>query len=347
MQDAFAKALEVWPAQGLPAAPAAWPTTVARRRAVDLLRRRATGPVYTDAADMAATESAVGAHRPRRRSASRRSPATDVHLLPSGDRRTGADGARAATLGGLSTRRSRAPSSCREVDRWPSGCAGQAQDPRAGILPIPAGTRASARRPHAVLASSIRLQRGLRQHRGRAHLRAHRLREASSPPQWLGGLLPEEPEAQGPAGAALLHDARRTTRLDVLGDARAARGAGSVSRWQPGMIAEGLRVLAGAPATHRAVPAAGPIAALHAEAERADAADGVIVVLYAGLLGEAAWTCGRAERGCRRGDGARSGAWPGLDQRLIEAARSLAITSCRRRARPLARLGRRSQAAAS
>ena len=57
MQDAFAKALEVWPAQGLPAAPAAWLTTVARRRAVDLLRRRATGPVYTDEPpDMAAPE---------------------------------------------------------------------------------------------------------------------------------------------------------------------------------------------------------------------------------------------------------------------------------------------------
>src|ERR1700742_4338203 len=48
MQDAFAKALEVWPAQGLPAAPAPWLTTVARRRAIDLLRRRATGPLYSD-----------------------------------------------------------------------------------------------------------------------------------------------------------------------------------------------------------------------------------------------------------------------------------------------------------
>src|SRR4051812_1572211 len=57
MQDAFAKALEIWPAQGLPAAPAAWLATVARRRAVDLLRRRATGPVYTDEPpDLAAPE---------------------------------------------------------------------------------------------------------------------------------------------------------------------------------------------------------------------------------------------------------------------------------------------------
>jgi RNA polymerase sigma-70 factor (ECF subfamily) len=38
-QDAFAQALMTWPESGLPARPAAWLTTVARRRALDLLRR--------------------------------------------------------------------------------------------------------------------------------------------------------------------------------------------------------------------------------------------------------------------------------------------------------------------
>ena len=61
MQDAFTKALEVWPAQGLPASPAAWLTTVARCRALKLLRRRATGPLYTDEPpDMAAPEPEAG-----------------------------------------------------------------------------------------------------------------------------------------------------------------------------------------------------------------------------------------------------------------------------------------------
>ncbi len=48
LQDAYAKAIELWPAQGLPATPAAWLTTVAQRRALDLLRRRHSGPLYTD-----------------------------------------------------------------------------------------------------------------------------------------------------------------------------------------------------------------------------------------------------------------------------------------------------------
>src|SRR5579863_7198410 len=57
LQDAFAKAIEVWPQQGLPEQPAAWLTTVAQHRAVDLIRRRNTGPLYTDEPpDVAAQE---------------------------------------------------------------------------------------------------------------------------------------------------------------------------------------------------------------------------------------------------------------------------------------------------
>ncbi|MDT4959298.1 MAG: hypothetical protein QOG07_2256 [Pseudonocardiales bacterium] len=41
VQDAYAQALVVWPAGGVPSKPGAWLTTVARRRAVDLLRRDA------------------------------------------------------------------------------------------------------------------------------------------------------------------------------------------------------------------------------------------------------------------------------------------------------------------
>jgi RNA polymerase sigma factor (sigma-70 family) len=41
VQDAYARALADWPRTGVPAKPGAWLTTVARRRAVDLLRREA------------------------------------------------------------------------------------------------------------------------------------------------------------------------------------------------------------------------------------------------------------------------------------------------------------------
>jgi len=42
VQDAYASALRVWPDRGIPARPAAWLTTAARNRALDLIRRDAT-----------------------------------------------------------------------------------------------------------------------------------------------------------------------------------------------------------------------------------------------------------------------------------------------------------------
>ena len=39
VQDAFARALETWPAQGVPRNPGAWITTTARNAAIDRLRR--------------------------------------------------------------------------------------------------------------------------------------------------------------------------------------------------------------------------------------------------------------------------------------------------------------------
>jgi len=42
VQDAFARALATWPEAGVPARPGAWLTTVARRRAIDVRRRRST-----------------------------------------------------------------------------------------------------------------------------------------------------------------------------------------------------------------------------------------------------------------------------------------------------------------
>src|SRR5262247_3785136 len=42
VQDAYAQALAAWPASGVPANPAAWLTVVARRRAMNLIRRNDT-----------------------------------------------------------------------------------------------------------------------------------------------------------------------------------------------------------------------------------------------------------------------------------------------------------------
>src|SRR6478752_5481150 len=42
VQEAFAVAVERWPVEGLPASPAGWIITTARRRAIDRLRRESS-----------------------------------------------------------------------------------------------------------------------------------------------------------------------------------------------------------------------------------------------------------------------------------------------------------------
>ena len=101
-------------------------------------------------------------------------------------------------------------------------------------------------------------------------------------------LMPEEPEAQGLLALMLLHDARRATRIDAAG-ALIPLEEQDRSRWQRDAIAEGLAVLEAALHRRRRGPyqLQAAIAALHAEAERADATDWEqIAVLYAGLLSE-------------------------------------------------------------
>ena len=51
VQDATVRALETWPRDGVPDSPVAWLRTVARRRAVDLIRREAARGDKEDGGD--------------------------------------------------------------------------------------------------------------------------------------------------------------------------------------------------------------------------------------------------------------------------------------------------------
>ncbi len=69
VQDAYAQALTVWARQGVPARPGGWLTTVARNRALDLLRRDATASralplLVTDERDEDIAEQVVDAADP-------------------------------------------------------------------------------------------------------------------------------------------------------------------------------------------------------------------------------------------------------------------------------------------
>ena len=99
-------------------------------------------------------------------------------------------------------------------------------------------------------------------------------------------LLPDQPEALGLLALMLLHDARREARVDAAGDLVLLEDQDR-SRWDPGRIGEGRRLVARAMAMRRPGPyqLQAAIAALHDEAPSFAATDWPqIVELYRALL---------------------------------------------------------------
>ncbi len=122
-QDAFARALERWPRDGVPANPGAWLTTTARNRALDRLRRaqtrRGEGAGSGCPHDPRAT---VCVRRQRR---GRRPAPADLHLLSPGAVGRGAGGAYAAHARRPHDRRDRAARSSCPRRRWRSAWCGR------------------------------------------------------------------------------------------------------------------------------------------------------------------------------------------------------------------------------
>ncbi|HEX7440832.1 MAG TPA: DUF6596 domain-containing protein [Caldimonas sp.] len=291
MQDAFEKALETWPRQGLPAAPAAWLTTVARRRALDLLRRRATGPLYSDEPpDMAAPEP-----EPNDSLAAHLSGVDDdrLRLVFTCCHPAIAQPAQMAlalrTLCGLSTREI-----ARAFLEPETTTAQRLVRVKKKIL--------DARIPYKVPSRELlpeRLQavlgvvylvfnEGYATTANDGLMRPDLCAEAIRLARLLVELMPDEPEVLGLLALTLLHDTRRGTRVDAEG-ALVPLEEQDRARWQHDLIAEGLATLDTALALRRRGPyqVQAAIAALHARATRADETDWKqIAALYGGLLRE-------------------------------------------------------------
>jgi RNA polymerase sigma-70 factor (ECF subfamily) len=283
LQDALVIALERWEIDGAPRNPGAWLTTVARRRAIDRLRRAATDertaavlePPASDDEEQTELDSIPDDRLKLMFTCCHPSLALEAQVALT-----------LHTLGGLST-----PEIARAV-----------------IVPVPtmaqrlARARAKIRNagiPYRVPPADLLPERldallaviylifneGYAATGGDRLTRGDLCREAIRLGRVLTGLLPESAEARGLLALMLLHDSRRETRLDA-GGALVLLDDQDRARWDRAKIDEGTAILdealrLRAPGPYQVQAA---ISALHAEAAAPDATDWPqIAALYRSL----------------------------------------------------------------
>jgi RNA polymerase sigma-70 factor (ECF subfamily) len=289
VQDAVERALARWPREGVPDNPAAWLTTTARRRAVDVLRRRRTEAdklreVMALAQEPAGTGPDADPYGGVYRDDQLRLLYTCCHpALPY----AGRVALTLKTVAGLSTLQIARAFLVSEATMGQRLLRTKSKIANAGIrFQVPAPHRLAERTAGVLAVVYLVFNEGYAPADSggtREDLAAEAVRLAGR----VALLLPGDDEVQGLHALLLFQHARRATRVDAAGDLvpmeEQDRG-----RWDRPMVAAGLAGLAAARATGRPP---GPyrlqaeIAAEHATAPDAAATDWArVVVGYDALL---------------------------------------------------------------
>lgn len=288
LQDALTAALSTWNEEGIPDRPAAWITTVARRSAVDRLRRaRSRSMGDKDEVD-ADAEDPVDVIDRRLQSSIQddrlRLVFTCCHPALNPEARVALT---LRTLGGLDTEEiARAflvptPTIAQRLVR------AKRKIRDAGIpYRVPPDHLLPERLPAVLSVLYLVFNEGYSASSGDTLLRAELSGEAIRLARVLARLMPDEPEVLGLLALMLLTDARRPARTDGAGEPVLLEDQDR-STWDRRMIDEGRAILERALRMRRSgsYQLQAAIAAVHADAKAADRTDwNQIVALYDLLL---------------------------------------------------------------
>jgi RNA polymerase sigma-70 factor, ECF subfamily len=293
-QDAFARAAERWPREGIPRRPGAWLTTVARNRALDLLRRDQVGArKLQEVAGMARLTQAgepddargtdtdgVEAEVPDDRL---RLMFTCCHPALSFEAQVALT---LRTLAGMSTPEiARAflvpePTMAQRLTR------AKKKIQNAGIpFRVPPAPQLVDRTGAVLAVLYLLFNEGYSATAGEDFIRQSLTAEAIRLTRTLCTLMPDEPEALGLLALMLFHDARSEARLDEHGDLVVLEEQDR-AQWDADQITEAATVLQAAFRLRRPGPfqVQAAIAACHAQASDAADTDWVeIAALYEAL----------------------------------------------------------------
>src|SRR3989449_1835067 len=292
VQEAFAQALDRWPAPGVPARRGAWLLTTARGRALARLRHARRAGARADAL---AYEAALGAMDAI-------PDVTDPEEIPDDRLRLiftcchpglPADSHVALTLrlvGGFSTAEiARAflapePTIAQRVVR-----AKRTIRDRALPYELPEGAELIARLPAVLAVVYLIFNEGYAAHTGDALVRHDLCEEAVRLGRLLAELMPDEPEVLGLLALMDLQASRAATRTDADGNLVLLADQDR-SRWDRARIARGLAALDRAGPLERAGPyqLQAAIAACHARAVSWETTDWPQVVAHYRTLAEVA-----------------------------------------------------------
>ncbi len=287
-EDAFARAVEVWPRDGIPRVPGAWLTTTARNRAVDRLRR-----------------AQIGAAKQREAAVAWPEPGSATDIPP--DMMDDDSGVTDDRLRLIFTCCHPALSVEAQVALTLRTLVGltTAEIARAFLVPEPTMAQRLVRAKHKIRAAGIPYRippahllperivavlsvvyllfnEGYSASAGADLVRVELSTEAIRLGRTLVVLMPDEPEALGLLALMLLHDARRDGRVDAAGELVLLEEQDR-TRWDRARIDEGVAILDRALRRNRPGPyqVQAAIAACHTAARRADETDWAeIAALY-------------------------------------------------------------------